>query len=163
MSKPTLHSVETLLTWVAPPLVVPALRFFQDPPESRVTLFARDFATYSLGAGLFFLTRYGIHRFLQEVAPGMPPKARQLMAFLGALAINLVYAGVGAVQLSQWLTGKPGHAQVPTRQPDTVSANRSFAPSGVPANSFFSGMPPYYATPYPPMSFGGPVHVNRLA
>lgn len=98
--------LEILLWWVLPPIVIPSLRWLQDPPKLKNKLFIRDFTTYSIGAVVFFAVKY-----LSEAAAGPFIKNLQAKCLLGSavgLAANLLYAGIGAIKLSQWLTNRSG-------------------------------------------------------
>lgn len=88
------------LTWVAPAIGIPALRYFQDSKEQRNELFVRDASTYSLGALLFLGTYFGGLHLLKRF-PDLSDTAREMIPFISALAVNILYAGVGSVRLSK--------------------------------------------------------------
>jgi hypothetical protein len=110
------------LTWVAPAIGIPGLRYFQDSRDQRNELFVRDASTYTLGALLFLGIYFGGKKLLARLFTGKPIKIqslgkkqisfkfpwlsndhREMIAFLAALMANITYAGIGAVQLSKWL------------------------------------------------------------
>lgn len=93
--------LESLLSWGLPPLIIPLLRWFQDPPELRWKLFTRDFTTYSIGTCLFL----GGRSLLRKALKGFIPNegTRELSAFLIALGGNLAFAGIGALKISKWI------------------------------------------------------------
>lgn len=93
--------LEMIIWWGIPPLVVPALRWTQDPPEQRWNLFIRDFTTYSLGTGIFFLGKYLMEKATKSRFTN--PQAAILLGSAFGLAINQLYVGIGAVKLSRWL------------------------------------------------------------
>lgn len=90
-----------VLTWVAPALGIPALRFFQDAREQRKELFVRDASTYTIGALIFLGTRMVGQSLLRRSSLPMSKAAKDMTAFMVALGANIVYAGVGSVRLSQ--------------------------------------------------------------
>ncbi len=91
--------VAEMATWCAPPLVIPTLRYFQDPPESRRRLFVRDFSTYSLGAMVYFGAKLlALQLFRPLIRDTM---RRQLAALLVGLSANMIFAGLAAVRLSR--------------------------------------------------------------
>lgn len=131
------------LTWVAPAVGIPALRYFQDRKEQRNELFVRDASTYSLGAliflGIFFggkavLRRYEsplnqwIEKKWNRPALRLNSNKIELIAYLPALAANILYAGIGSVRLSQWFGSiQQSHRKpVPTNlaQPDFPVSTR---------------------------------------
>jgi hypothetical protein len=105
----SLSKIKDYLTWLMPPLVIPALRYCQDPLEERNKLFARDFSTYSLGAGLFLGVKAGLGVVLKKT--GLNPDVQDFVSFAAALTLNLLYAGLVAPNLSAWL--KPSNTSTP--------------------------------------------------
>ncbi len=93
--------LEMIIWWGIPPLVVPALRWTQDPPEHRWNLFIRDFTTYSLGTGIFFLGKYLMEKATRSRFTN--PQAAILFGSAFGLLVNQLYVGIGAVKLSRWL------------------------------------------------------------
>ncbi len=89
------------LTWVAPAVGIPALRYFQDQKEQRKELFVRDASTYSVGALIYLGLFFGGKSFLKHLKPTLNEHVRDLSAFLVAITANIVYAGIGAVRISQ--------------------------------------------------------------
>jgi hypothetical protein len=89
------------LTWVAPAVGIPALRYFQDQKEQRKELFIRDASTYSIGALLYLGLFFGGKSLLKHLKPTLNEHVRDLSAFLVAITANIAYAGIGAVRISQ--------------------------------------------------------------
>lgn len=98
--------IKDVLTWTAPALLIPTLRYFQDPPEQRKELFLRDASTYSAGAALFLGLGLLGKRLLNRWGTFKTPATRDLVAFLVALAANILYAGVGALHFSRKFSKK---------------------------------------------------------
>ena len=109
-------AIKEVLTWTAPALVVPALRFQQDDRANRKELFLRDASTYTLGAALFLGTAF-IGRHLLGKLSVFSPAVRDFTSFMVALTANLLYAGVGAVKLSKSFTSRQGELRVPALAP----------------------------------------------
>ena len=145
------------LTWGAPAIGIPALRYFQDDKENRNALFVRDASTYSVGAVSFWATQYGIRRLLDRMAGkeiqlktpnflhsvlgdkfpkqalNMPKELETIkfIAFAAALAANIAYAGIGAVRLSQWFK-TAGQSSEATPQPSPEAGSLPPVASPVP-------------------------------
>jgi hypothetical protein len=92
--------VKEMVTWVAPVLVIPALRYFQEKPEQRNELFIRDASTYGFGACLFLGIQFVGRALLRKSRIPLTKPAQELAAFLVAFSANMLYAGIGAVKLS---------------------------------------------------------------
>ncbi len=153
-----LHAIETLVTWGAPPVFIPLLRLYQDPPKQRWKLFARDFSTYSVGTGLFFLTGLGVHRLLSKTALIPHQPTRRLLSFMAAITANVLYAGIGAVKLSERINSSKDH--VPQEMPHSVEispASSFLPPPSQPFNNRFAqyGQQPVTPSPYYPQYTGG--------
>ncbi len=158
------RKVETALTWITPPLAIPALRYFQDPPELRKTLFVRDFTTYSIGAGIFLLTGWLTHTALKASGIIKNPSVLKLAAFLTALTANLLYAGVGAIKLSQRLNPAQKAAsappvKLPSQAPKPMQTFPAF-PTEKPVEPHFQAAPNVFPSaptmrtyPYAPYPF----------
>jgi hypothetical protein len=104
MADKSFQLMERRLTWIVPPLVIPALRYMQDSVETRDKLFIRDFTTYSIGAAAFFAASLLAKKGFQSVRLFRQPAIQNFAAFMVGLACNQLYAGVGAIKLSEWLT-----------------------------------------------------------
>lgn len=94
-------SIQKILTWTAPAIAIPGLRYTQDTHLQRKELFIRDASTYSIGAGLFFAAEWAAKKLLDcgNIIKNM--ERRELVAFMVGLTVNLLYAGIGAVRLSK--------------------------------------------------------------
>jgi hypothetical protein len=92
------------IVWLIPTLCVPSIRFFQDPVTERKKLFVRDFSTYAIGAALFFM----VARFSDEVLKKtiQDTTRRYLASIFAGTAASVVFCGIGAVRLSQWMGRK---------------------------------------------------------
>lgn len=95
------RNVQTLLTWGGPPMVIPALRFFQDDPKDRKELFIRDFGTYSIGTIVFFSAKIASNKILKKTNLVKDKELQDLISFSTALISNFLYAGIGAVKISK--------------------------------------------------------------
>lgn len=137
-----LKQIKDTVTWVAPAIGIPALRYFQDRKEQRNELFVRDASTYSIGAltflGVFFggkfaLKRYAPtlnHWFRQKLGAKKPvlyENSIELISFLSALSANIAYAGIGSVRLSQFVSRLQG--KEPQQLPPAV---KSIPPTTMP-------------------------------
>lgn len=90
------------VTWIAPAIGIPALRYFQDRKEQRNELFVRDASTYSIGALIYISTLFGGQALLNRYAEKqLSAASRKLIPFFVALTANILYAGIGSVRLSQ--------------------------------------------------------------
>lgn len=97
---------KNILTWSVPPIVIPALRFYQDPPDERKKLWVRDFTTYSIGAAIFLATELAANFFLKRSKLIRKENQRNFTSFLAGLIANQLYAGIGAVKLSKIISAK---------------------------------------------------------
>lgn len=105
-----------VLTWTVPP-VTPLFRYAIDKRDSFIRTkgdpdlrkkkdkllkrdLIRDISIYSLGTALYFGTGYAIHKGLKHFTK-ISPKNRKVAAFLGALALNVVYVSAIASKLSK--------------------------------------------------------------
>ncbi|MCE3234235.1 MAG: hypothetical protein K0Q50_415, partial [Vampirovibrio sp.] len=107
------------LTWVAPAIGIPTLRYFQDDKAQRKELFVRDASTYTLGALLFLGTYFAGKRMMHHF-PRLGDGSRELIPFTVALAVNILYAGIGSVRLSKWF--RPAGQAEPASKPQTQLA-----------------------------------------
>lgn len=99
----SLNSTQTMLTWLAPAAFIPALRYFHDPVPQRKALFVRDASTLTIGAALFLLTQHGLDKAFAKTSLFKTPEIRRFAAFLLALGANILFAGIGALKISQRL------------------------------------------------------------
>ena len=90
-----------LVTWIAPSVAIPALRYLSDPRERRNELFLRDASTYAMGTVIYFTVGPLAKKFFQAVNLFKTDMQRNYIAFLLAITANILYAGIGAVKLSQ--------------------------------------------------------------
>ena len=104
-----------VLTWVAPSVGIPSLRYFQDSKEQRRELFIRDAATYSLGAVTFLTLFFGGKKAIGHFFPTMRKEVKEFIAFVPALTANILYSGIGAVRLSKYFSQKQQENQSPPR------------------------------------------------
>lgn len=123
-----LKMTKETLTWVAPSVGIPSLRYFQDSKEQRRELFIRDAATYSLGAVTYLVLFYGGKRAMGHFFPKMKEELKEFIPFLVALAANITYSGIGAVRLSKYLSGKTAKPEAPPGQPFPQAAWPPFTP-----------------------------------
>jgi hypothetical protein len=93
--------IQKVLTWTAPAIAIPALRYTQDTHLQRKELFIRDASTYSIGALLFLGTEWAAKKLFDHTNLIQNLARRDLAAFMVGLTVNLLYAGIGAVRLSQ--------------------------------------------------------------
>lgn len=103
----TLSNIRETLIWVAPAFGIPGLRYFQDSKEQRNELFVRDASTYSVGAMVYLVTFFGGRKLMQTQFPKMGATVHDFIPFLAALTLNILYAGIGAVRFSKWMSQKP--------------------------------------------------------
>jgi hypothetical protein len=122
-SVPTLTKI---LTWTAPAIAIPALRYTQDTRQQRKELFIRDASTYTLGALLFLGTEWLAKQFLDKKKMFQKVEVRNFTAFLVALTANLLYAGIGAVRLSKAFTRSSD--QSPTMDASTILTSQHLFP-----------------------------------
>jgi hypothetical protein len=157
------------LTWVLPTVAIPTLRYFQDDRKERNRLFIRDASTYTLGT-LIFLVVYRAGLALLRKSPLPPGEGkRDLLAFLAALAANILYAGIGAVRLSKHLGQllSPSPSLDPPTPPPVAPSFFPLSPSPHPAGPpvFIDHPSPafrYDAFPKAPSPyFSWPVQVQR--
>lgn len=94
-------SIQKILTWTAPAIAIPGLRYTQDTHLQRKELFIRDASTYSIGAGLFFAAEWLAKKLLDCGNMIQNLERRNLAAFMVGLTVNLLYAGIGAVRISK--------------------------------------------------------------
>lgn len=125
--------IKDVLTWTAPALLIPAFRYFQDPPQQRKELFLRDASTYSVGAGLFLGLGLLSRKLLNRWGTFKNPASKDLAAFLIALGANILYAGVGAVHFSRRFSRKhnlqdPSFATGPSSASPTSISSKSTNP-----------------------------------
>lgn len=109
MSEHQANQIQNVITWTAPALVIPALRYLNDDKQDRERLFVRDFSTYLLGSGLYLGVQALSYHTLHRVAPHWSLPQVQLASFGLALTANLLYAGVGAVYVSKWVEALHQH------------------------------------------------------
>lgn len=103
---PSVDTITKVLTWTAPAIAIPALRYTQDSHQRRAELFIRDASTYTIGALLFLGTDRLTKKILDFYKIFQKEESRKLTAFLVGLTLNLLYAGIGAVHLSKLFTKK---------------------------------------------------------
>lgn len=96
--------VKEVLTWTAPAVLIPSLRYSQDSQEQRKELFLRDASTYSFGAILFLSMGLLGRNLMRRHKVFNTQEARDFVAFLIALGGNILYAGIGAPRLSKSLS-----------------------------------------------------------
>lgn len=114
-----LKMTKETLTWVAPSVGIPTLRYFQDSKEQRRELFIRDAATYSLGAVTYLVLFYGGKRAMGHFFPKVKDDLKEFIPFVAGLAANILYSGIGAVRLSKYLSGKTTKPEATPSQPFT--------------------------------------------
>lgn len=138
MRIPSTNKVEFIkdtVTWVAPAIGIPALRYFQDRKEQRNELFVRDASTYSIGALIYISTLFGGQALLNRYAKKqLSEPSRKLIPFFVALTANILYAGIGSVRLSQLFSRLQAANQpkVPNALPKAPSSSPLF-----PQNNYF--------------------------
>jgi hypothetical protein len=142
---PSIETTRTLLTWTAPALAIPTLRYTQDDRDQRKTLFIRDLSTYTIGAALFLVSEIAFRKLFQ--GQKLAPKTTELGAFILALTLNILYAGMGAVQLSHWFNRHYGDPAQSATDPDKKAEPKPTPP----AASGHSN---------PPKSPSGPVNLS---
>ncbi len=113
----TLSNIRETLIWVAPALGIPGLRYFQDSKEQRNELFIRDASTYSIGAMVYLVAFFGGRKLMQRYFPKLGAIAHDFLPFLAALTLNILYAGIGAVRFSKWMSQKPKTGPLPATSP----------------------------------------------
>lgn len=146
----TLSNIRETLIWVAPAFGIPGLRYFQDSKEQRNELFVRDASTYSIGAMVYLVTFFGGRKLMQSQFPKMGATVHDFIPFLAALTLNILYAGIGAVRFSKWMSQKPPAQPVSAKPVAAMQPNLPILPtmSTVP-NSYR----PYQNTNYKPSAY----------
>lgn len=151
---PSIETTRTLLTWTAPALAIPTLRYTQDDRGQRNALFIRDLSTYTIGASIFLVSDMAFRKLFHGLK--LAPKTAELGAFILALTLNILYAGMGAVQLSHWFNrhyGDPSQASdKPDKfdKPDKKAEPKPTPPPGSSASSNASPQASPYVPPYNP-------------
>ena len=116
-------TTENILTWTAPAVAIPGLRYTQDSQQNRKELFIRDASTYSIGALTFFLVRQIARKGMDYFHLFRSNDTRYLIAFLIGLTANLLYAGIGAVKFSHAFSRYQNRkAQHPNLSPSNSSS-----------------------------------------
>jgi hypothetical protein len=144
-----------IMTWVAPAIGIPGLRYFQDDKEQRKQLFIRDASTYTLGALTFLALKNGVlyglehsKTILRKIPSG---ETRHTLAFMVGLAGNILYAGIGAIYLSQ----KFGKSSSETTQFNPLSSTQ-FAQTKLASSTV-----PSASAPIANLTFFAPQTLNR--
>lgn len=101
MNVSTLGKTTKAMTWLAPALLIPTMRYFKDNNLERRKLFVRDISTYTVGAAVFLITAYFAKKGLTAARVFSGEAQREFAAFLMALAANIFYAGTIPLKLSQ--------------------------------------------------------------
>ena len=115
ISTRNLLRVGEIVTWLGPTLVVPAMRYAQDPPETRDRLFVRDFSTYAIGSAAYFAMRGLTVRLLQGRFAN--PNVATMLSMVAGVLGNIAYAGLGAVRFSKWAESKLQARKAATQLP----------------------------------------------
>ncbi|MEI7475091.1 MAG: hypothetical protein WCK67_09980 [bacterium] len=97
----SLQKVKDVITWTAPSVFIPSIRYLQDPPDRRNELFARDFTTYSIGAGIYFIAGIMSKKLLDKTKLIKSEEVKEFISFLSAITFNILYASIGAIKISQ--------------------------------------------------------------
>ncbi|MCA9799171.1 MAG: hypothetical protein KC474_06440 [Cyanobacteria bacterium HKST-UBA04] len=95
------NKLQHLMTWVTTPIVVPAARFFIDPPQRRKQLFVRDFSTFVLGSGIYFLTLMSASTLLKKAVPALSPPMKQFIPFLIGMTAYCGFSIFGVRKICQ--------------------------------------------------------------
>lgn len=142
-----------VITWVAPAIGIPALRYLHDAKDRRKELFLRDATTYSLGTVIYFAVGFLTKKLLTALNLFKNAANRDFASFLMAITANILYAGIGAVKLSQYYahkqnekTGSP--IPGPTFRVPSGSMNISIKPPAM-----FSGFSSYAGPSAPGTGF----------
>jgi hypothetical protein len=96
-------SLTQTLTWTAPAVVIPSLRFVQDVkarPETANELFIRDFTSYAIGATCFLVGKYLANKGFKAAGLFKNDHLREFTAFLTGLTGYLLYSGIGALKVA---------------------------------------------------------------
>ena len=133
---PSIDTTKTMMTWIAPAMAIPVLRYTQDDREQRKTLFIRDLSTYTIGASLFLISETAFRKAFKRLA--MPEKTAELAAFMLALTINILYAGLGAVQLSHWFNKHYRNLSAPQNKIEVGQSPLPFARNNSPTSPMVS-------------------------
>lgn len=108
-------SIMTNLTWVMPAVFIPTARRiidgnnYKDTPGLANQLYVRDLTTYSIGAATFFAVRTLAYEALSRTKLIKSDPKAYFAASLAGLGANLLYAGIGAPKLSQFLFKNKGY------------------------------------------------------
>jgi len=114
MNVTSLNRATKVMTWVAPALMIPTIRFLNDERENREKMLVRDLSTYTIGAAVFLLTGLVAKKGFTAARLFSGETQREFAAFITALAANILYAGIFPVRLSQYYAKKhPPHAEMP--------------------------------------------------
>lgn len=132
----SLIRVGEAVTWVAPALGIPVLRYFQDDPRERRRLFIRDFSTYTVGAATYFICKLAALKLLKSRVPSAGH--RELYSLIAGVAGNITFAGIGAVRVSRFLD------RILNRKPSQhVTSPEKLSNQGIPASfGAMAGNPP---------------------
>jgi len=141
----TLSNLRETLIWVAPALGIPGLRYFQDSKEQRNELFVRDASTYSVGAMIYLAAFFGGRKLMQHYFPKLGAIAHDFLPFLAALTLNILYAGIGAVRFSKWMSQKTQIGPSPATSPFSGQAHLPPVMPAIPA--------PYRNPAYRPFAY----------
>lgn len=162
---PKVQFTRDALTWVAPAIGIPTLRYFQDDKAQRSELFVRDASTYTLGALLFLGTYFAGKRMMTHF-PTLGNGTRELIPFVTALAVNILYAGVGSVRLSKWFrSSQPQeppaiHTPMPSMTPVNPFSALQAQPVAVMSSAFYGPVFPQTNTVWPPSTLQGGMVAN---
>lgn len=111
LPKPNFHKIKDVITWTAPSVFIPSIRYMQDPPHRRNELFARDFTTYSLGASIYFIAGITSKKLLDKTKLIKSEEVKEFISFLSAITFNILYAGIGAIKISQHIKKKSSNTK----------------------------------------------------
>ncbi len=152
LSEKSYLNIEKGAMWLIPGLGIPALRYFNDPKETRNQLFFRDLSTYVTGAIIAFVGGEAIERQLARFKPFENFRVRSLTALVSALSLYVLYSGIAAVKLSEKFAPQKAQPDKPPPSPDIKfgprkkedisSMSKVALPNGKKPMSQFSSHPP---------------------
>jgi hypothetical protein len=158
------HKWQIRMMWIGPATLIPAMRYFQDPKETRDQLFVRDFSTYSLGAGLFYGAASLTEKVMDKAKLVKHLPARGFVGFLAGFTAYNAFSGMGALKLAKELCTPSSLKETKTEATDSFNqhpallpVNRSEMPLGTQpvlhgrtATTPYNGFVPNHATQIPP-------------
>ncbi len=116
-----------MAVWGLPAVGIPTLRYFQDDKDERLKLFVRDGTTYTIGALTYFAVSVPVRAMLKKLAKPMTTPVREFFSILAGVGGNVLYAGIGAVKVSEWVSRKTSaHKQMEALEHTEANAPKAW-------------------------------------